>query len=196
MGELPLFPLRTVLFPEGRLALRIFEARYVDMVARCLRSTNRFGVVAIREGGEVGDATTYDYDTSAEIVDWDQEAGGMLGILSIGREPFRLVASRRDPDGLYVGSVEWPDVVARRPLPSAYEPLAELLKRLIEPLPLYRGAATAFDDAAWVGARLVELLPLELPFKQALLELEDPERLLEQLATALRQPGGGRMRGS
>src|SRR5690554_6125759 len=111
MGDLPLFPLQTVLLPGGRLALRVFEPRYLDMVARCLRETNRFGVVAIRDGAEVGAATTHDYGTSAEIVDWDQGPQGMLGIVAAGREPFRLVASRRQADGLYVGTVEWLDVV-------------------------------------------------------------------------------------
>ena len=93
MSELPLFPLQTVLLPDGLLPLRVFEPRYVDMVARCLRGANRFGVVAIREGAEVGAATTYDYGTSAEIVDWHQEPGGLLGILAVGREEFHY--SRR-----------------------------------------------------------------------------------------------------
>ena len=185
MGELPLFPLQTVLLPQGRLALRVFEPRYVDMVARCLRGTNRFGVVAIREGAEVGPATMHEHGTSAEIVDWDQEAGGMLGILAAGREPFRLVASRREPDGLYVGSIEWLEAPAPVPLAAGHEPLVALLRRLLEPLPLYRGIAGSFDDAAWVGGRLIELLPLGLAFKQSLLEIADPEERLERLAAAL-----------
>jgi Lon protease-like protein len=190
MSELPLFPLQTVLLPEGRLPLRVFEARYVDMVARCLRTTNRFGVIAIREGAEVGAASTYDYGTSAEIVDWDQQPGGMLGIVAAGREPFRLLGARREPDGLYVGEVEWLAAPARVPLPSAHEPLAALLKRLLEPLRLYQDVPSPFDDAGWVGARLIELLPLALALKQSLLELADPERRLERLAAVLeRQPG-------
>ena len=154
MSELPLFPLQTVLLPDGRLALRVFEARYLDMVARCLRGENRFGVIAIREGAEVGAATTYDSGTSAEIIDWHQEPGGLLGILAAGRTAFRLVATRREVDGLYVGEVAWLDPLPPQPLPREHEPLAELLERLIEPLPLYRGIAAAFDDAVWVGARL------------------------------------------
>ena len=97
MSELPLFPLQTVLLPDGLLALRVFETRYLDMVARCLRGANRFGVVAIREGAEVGAATTYDFGTSAEIVDWHQQQGGLLGILAAGRESFRLRETRRKP---------------------------------------------------------------------------------------------------
>lgn len=185
MSELALFPLQTVLLPEGRLGLRVFEPRYVDMVARSLRGANRFGVVAIREGAEVGPATMYDRGTSAEIVDWHQEPGGLLGILAEGREPFRLLATRREPDGLYVGSVEWLGVPPRVPLPAVHEPLAALLRQLLEPLSLYSGAARSFDDAAWVGGRLVELLPLALELKQSLLELEGPEQRLERLAAAL-----------
>jgi Lon protease-like protein len=191
MSELPLFPLQTVLLPDGLLALRVFEPRYVDMVARCLRGVNRFGVVAIREGAEVGAATTYDYGTSAEIVDWHQEPGGLLGILAAGREPFHVQAPRREPDGLYVGSVTWLESVPSQKLAPAHEPLAALLERLIESVPMYQGVATRFDDAAWVGGRLVELLPLELTLKQSLLETRDPFARLERLAAAVEPRDSG-----
>jgi len=191
MNELPLFPLQTVLLPDGLLALRVFEPRYVDMVARCLRGTNRFGVVAIREGAEVGAATTYDYGTSAEIVDWHQEPGGLLGILAVGRESFQLLATRREHDGLYVGSVTWLDSTPSPKLPPAHEPLAALLERLLEPLAMYRGVAAPLDDAAWVGGRLAELLPLKLDLKQSLLETRDPLERLERLASIL-EPRDGR----
>ena len=196
MSDLPLFPLQTVLLPDGLLALRVFEPRYVDMVARCLRGANRFGVVAIREGAEVGAATTYDHGTSAEIVDWQQEQAGMLGILAAGREPFRLLATRREPDGLYVGSVEWLEREPKQKLAPPHEPLAALLQRLIEPLALYRGVAASFDDAAWVGGRLVEILPLALEFKQSLLETRDPSARLARLAAALEPRDGGSHLGS
>jgi Lon protease-like protein len=186
MSELPLFPLQTVLLPHGPLALRVFEPRYVDMVARCLRGANRFGVVAIREGAEVGDATTYDFGTSAEIVDWSQEKGGLLMIVARGRDPFRIDATRREADGLYVGRVTWLTAPPPQPVPPRYAALAVLLERLIEPLPLYRASPAAFDDATWVGARLIELLPLALPFKQSLLELADSALRLERLAMALK----------
>jgi Lon protease-like protein len=191
MSELPLFPLQTVLFPDGRLALRVFEPRYLDMVARCLRGENRFGVIAIREGAEVGVATTYDFGTSAEIVDWQQESGGMLGIVAAGRTTFRLIATRRERDGLYVGEVAWLQPLPAQPLPPLHAPLAALLERLIEPLPSYRGVAPVLDDAVWVGGRLIELLPLELTLKQSLLETADALQRLERLAAALRRSPDG-----
>jgi uncharacterized protein len=185
MSELPLFPLQAVLFPAGRLALRVFEARYLDMVARCLRGENRFGVIAIREGTEVGAATTYEVGTSAEIVDWQQESGGLLGILAAGRTPFRVRATRREADGLYVAEVDWLEIPPPQALPPAHAPLAALLEKLMTPLPLYRGVAPALDDAVWVGGRLIELLPLELAFKQSLLETADALQRLDRLAAAL-----------
>jgi hypothetical protein len=192
MSELPLFPLQTVLLPAGRLALRVFEPRYLDMVARCLRGDNRFGVIAIRQGSEVGvPTTTYKTGTSAEIVDWHQESGGLLGILAAGRTPFRLRTTRREPDGLYVADVDWLEALPPQPLPSLHEPLAALLERLMEPLPLYRGVAQALDDAVWVGGRLIELLPLGLAFKQSLLETADALQRLDRLAAALKSSGEG-----
>ena len=198
MTDLPLFPLQTVLFPDGRLALRVFEARYVDMVARCLRGANRFGVIAIREGAEVGAATTYDVGTSAEIVDWQQESGGLLGILAAGRSPFRVLTVRREADGLYVAGVDWLEPLASQPLPPRHAPLAALLQRLLTPLPLplYAGVVPALDDALWVGGRLIELLPLELAFKQSLLETADALQRLDRLAALLEasragETGGG-----
>jgi Lon protease-like protein len=123
MSELPLFPLQTVLLPEGRLALRVFETRYVDMVARCLRGENRFGVIAIREGAEVGSATTFERGTSAQIVDWLEESRGLLGILAVGRTPFRLRASRRET-AIPVSSTDAPCAARdrRRPITARATP--------------------------------------------------------------------------
>jgi Lon protease-like protein len=184
-NELPLFPLKTVLFPGGPLQLRVFETRYLDMVARCLRGQNRFGVVAIRQGGEVGAATWHDVGTAAEIVDWHQESGGLLGVVAVGRETFRVEQSHRQADGLYVGEVAWLPSLPTRALPPAHAALAVLLRSLLAPLPAYRGCATAYDDAVWVGCRLAETLPLALPVKQSLLETQDALVRLERLAAVL-----------
>jgi len=186
--ELPLFPLGTVLLPDGPLALRVFEPRYLDMVARCLRGANRFGVVAIREGAEVGAALPYDVGTSAEIVDWQREESGLLMIVAHGRDSFRLLQTRRQDDGLYVGTVEWLDPLPPSELPSEHAPLAALLRRLVAAWPLYGALPQKLDDAVWVGSRLIELLPLALPRKQALLEARDAGARLDELAAALRSP--------
>jgi Lon protease-like protein len=182
--EIPLFPLKAVLFPGGPLRLRIFEPRYIDMVARCLRADNCFGVVAISRGAEVGEAEMFGAGTLAEIVDWHQD-GALLGIVAVGREGFRLESTWRQPDGLYVGRAALREREPRRPLAEAHAPLAALLRKLLDALPSYRSVEPAYDDAVWVSYRLVEVLPLPLPEKQELLELGDSYARLERIAASL-----------
>ena len=104
--EVPLFPLRTVLFPGGPLPLRIFEQRYLDMISSCLKRDEPFGVVLIRSGSEVGSAEVYDSGTLARITDWYQGSDGLLGITATGTDRFRIRSSSRQPDGLLIGDVE------------------------------------------------------------------------------------------
>jgi Lon protease-like protein len=108
----------------------------------------------------------------------------------MGRESFRLEASRREPDGLYVGRVAWLPEPAAVALPSQRAPLVTLLRSLIDEAGVYRDLPRVFDDAAWVGARLAEILPLSPARKQALLEMADPLARLEQLAAVLTPPPG------
>jgi uncharacterized protein len=183
-AELPLFPLSTVLFPGGPLNLRIFETRYLDMVASVLRGDNRFGVVAIRSGSEVGEAEMFTVGTTAEIVDWEDN-GGLLSIKAVGRDSFTIEASHRRPDGLYVGRVKWLAEPPATPLPPEHSKLKSLLETLIKQLPIYAGLPPAYDDAVWVGARLAEILPFTLPLKQSLLEMRDPLPRLDKIAAGL-----------
>jgi len=191
MGDaLPLFPLKAVLFPGGPLALRVFEPRYLDMVARCMRGSNRFGVVAIRQGEEVGAVSMYEVGTTAEIVDWHQEEGGMLGILAIGRQMFRLGATKREADGLYTGAIDLLPNESPVLLPPEHVPLVALLKRMLGSLPLYRGIEPSFNNAVWVAARLAEVLPLPLASKQLLLEAPDALTRLDHIAADLAKDRG------
>jgi len=90
--EIPLFPLGTVLFPDGVLPLKLFEARYLDMAARCMRANAPFGVCLIREGGEVGTpAVPHGVGAIARITGWDMDKPGLLFITTRGGERFRIV---------------------------------------------------------------------------------------------------------
>lgn len=180
--ELPLFPLGAVLFPGGPLSLRIFEPRYLGMVSRCMREGHGFGVVLIDSGSEVGEAQFVAIGTLAEIVDWHRRRDGLLGIEAQGRERFRVVRSRRQADGLYVGDLERLPREPKIAFPEAFEALRGLLRSLLDELSApYARITPDFDDASWVGYRLAELLPLSGPARQALLELDDPLERLEAL---------------
>ncbi len=188
---MPLFPLTTVLFPGGPLPLRLFEPRYLDMVGRCMRQEEPFGVLLLSGGAEAGGQTvvrTEDVGTLATIVDWYQGADGLLGITALGGERFRLLAMQRQADGLNVGDIE---VLAKDPavaLPARYALMAELLRAIIDDLgKLYECVDKHYADASWVGFRFAEILPLSNSQKQLCLQMTDPIARLEYLQPLLRQ---------
>jgi Lon protease-like protein len=188
MKPVPLFPLNTVLFPEGLLPLRIFETRYIDMIRECLRGGGSgFVVVSIRDGSETSAEVQFSaLGTRAEVIDWEQRPDGLLGILACGRERVRVLTHERRPDGLLVGEVEpvreWPAL----DLPLEYASLAGLLERLLDQLGTpWSHLKRKIGDSAWVAGRLAELLPLELQVKQALLEEDDPLQRLQRLRSAM-----------
>ena len=184
---LSLFPLHTVLFPGGPLPLRIFETRYTDMVRRCTREQQPFGVLLIQEGEEAGPvATTATVGCSARIADFFTMQDGLLGISCVGERKFQVRRVWRAADGLNLGEVSWLDSEPQLPLPEEYAKLGETVQRAVEELAeQYQHVEKKFDDAAWVGWRLTELLPIELNDKQALLELDDPMARLEALMSLM-----------
>ncbi len=183
MASIPLFPLNIVLFPGGPLPLRIFETRYVDMVRACMREARGFGVVLIRSGNEVGPAETYGVGTIAKITDFDQLPGGLLGLSCVGVERFRIVETSVAKDGLNLGEVEYLAPEPAVGVPPRHVRLAELLRTVLPQLgEVYGGIGMRLDDAAWVGHRLAEILPIHAYEKQSLLELDDPIQRLDLLA--------------
>lgn len=184
VDEIPLFPLDTVLFPGGPLALRIFETRYLDMVSRCMKGGQGFGVCLIDAGRQTGAARVHEVGTLARIRDWSQGEDGLLHILALGERRFRMKSARTQEDGLNLGTVEWLEPDLRLPLPEEREPLAELLREITQQVGgPYAALEPDYRDSAWVGGRLAELLPISLPQRQYLLELSDPLKRIEILAT-------------
>ncbi len=170
----PLFPLNTVLFPGGPLPLRVFEPRYLDMISRCMKDDTAFGVLLIRDGQEVGPVTTHEIGTLATIVDWYQGSDGLLGVTAIGTKRFRLLAARRQDDGLNVGDVELMAAPEPIPLPAEFSGLPHILESVMNDLGrLYENLERRFDDATWVAHRFVEILPIGLEQKQVWLESDD-----------------------
>jgi Lon protease-like protein len=184
---IPLFPLHTVLFPGGPLPLRIFETRYTDMVRRCTREQLPFGVLLIQDGDEAGVvATTATVGCTARIADFHTLHDGLLGISCVGERRFRVHRVWRAGDGLNMGEISWLPDVPELPLPADYAHLADTVRRALDDLAEhYEHVEKKFEDAAWIGARLAELLPIELTDKQALLELDDPIERLEALLTVV-----------
>lgn len=195
--ELPLFPLQTVLFPGGLLSLKVFEARYLDLVAACLRDKRTFGVVALRTGSEVRrDDRPVSFETTgvlAELLDVDSTQPGILHVRCRGTQRFRVATPRQQADGLWVATTtaiaDDPVVAPSEPTIGSVRGLANAIAALKaqgdEPfLPPFR-----FDDAGWVANRWCEILPISLAAKQKLMELEDPQVRLQLVDEFLRSRG-------
>jgi len=184
-SNLPLFPLNTVLFPGGRLPLRIFEQRYMDMAKACLKDGSPFGVCLIREGSEVGEpAIPADVGTLARITTWDMPQLGVLQVLAVGSQRFRIRERRVAPGGLARGDVELMDADQDAAIPESCARCVKILQRVVDEQPdLLEPPQMA--SASWVGSRLAELLPLPLEAKQELLELTDARARLERINALL-----------
>ena len=188
---LPLFPLKTVLFPGGVLPLKVFEQRYVTMTKACLQDDKPFGVCLLTRGNEVAGHSVTEFapvGTLASIVSWDMPQLGILHLKAEGTTRFRVHSHAAADDGLMVGQVTAISPEPPLALPDSHRPLAKLLELLIDRLGReHFPAALALGDASWVGYRLAELLPLPLSIKQSMLEINDCEVRLEALARFLRQ---------
>ena len=106
---IPLFPLNTVLFPDGRLALQVFEVRYLDMIKRCIAGSEEFGVVALAQGEEVRKPGQPEaiapIGTLARIVDWTAPLPGLMHITCLGTQRFRVESAGQLKHGLWMGNI-------------------------------------------------------------------------------------------
>lgn len=189
--EIPIFPLNTVLFPGGRLPLRVFEQRYMDMAKTCLRDDLPFGVCLIKEGEEVGaPAVPEQVGCLAKVTHWDMPHLGILTLDTLGVQRFAIEEQRTLENGLIVAKVVSVSPEAPQSLPDTLSACAQVLRGIIEKVgEIHFQAPLQFDDAVWVGYRLVEVLPLKSIVKQKMLEMNDPIARLQILQTFLVKQG-------
>jgi len=183
--ELPIFPLGSVLFPGGTMALKIFETRYMDMAKVCLKNALPFGIALIVDGKEAGaPATPHRIGTTARIADWDMPDLGVLRVSVKGEARFRIIEQHIEKNGLIVATVESIAADVEAVADShEFEACAQFLKKVILQI---NGTQHLQDDAmlmdaSWVSFRLTELLPFSGTIKQKMLELTDARMRLEVL---------------
>ncbi|PKM27577.1 MAG: ATP-dependent protease [Gammaproteobacteria bacterium HGW-Gammaproteobacteria-13] len=185
---LPLFPLNTVLFPGCMLDLQIFEARYLDMISRCMKQGQGFGVVCIIDGAEVGEAAGQFSAIGCEalIRDFQQRPNGLLGIRVEGGRRFRVQRAQVLPDQLTLAEVEWLDEQPEQPLEAEHADLAALLGALsAHPLVASLGMPSAPAGQEALANQLAYLLPLDAEQKLQLLETPEVQLRLELLQQLL-----------
>ena len=131
----------------------------------------------------MGETDTYEVGTLATITDFHQLPDGLLGLSCVGQQRFGIQARSRQADGLHLAEVQWLDAEPAVPVPSRHARLPELLRAVLPQLgEVYTGIQMRLDDAAWVGHRLAEILPIPLGDKQSYLEMDDPVERLDRLA--------------
>ena len=201
MSAIPLFPLHTVLYPDGYLPLQIFEVRYLDMVKRCIEHKEDFGVVALVQGDEVRKPDQHEtlcaVGTMAHIGEWKALMPGLMQLRCSGRQRFRIVAAEQLKHGLWMADVSPIEDDLHVPIPSDQQDVADSLGILIQTLQ-ERGippdqmpmqAPYRLQEAGWVANRWCELLRLSLAQKQLLLAQENPVLRLELVQDVMVEHG-------
>lgn len=178
---LPLFPLGATLFPGGRLGLKVFEQRYIDLAKARIADGELFGVITLTGGAEVGAEQTFaKVGTAARVLSFDMPQAGIFLLDVVGEDRFEVVRAKAEKSGLQRAVVRWIPEETRVKLPNAYAELGTILSQVMgrageakfaEPFDL--------EDATWVGSRLVEILQLPPSIKQSLLEINDAELRLK-----------------
>jgi Lon protease-like protein len=194
VADLPLFPLRTVLFPGGLLELKIFETRYLDLMSLCLREQAPFGVVALKSGHEARQASErvelHEVGTLAELIDVDSAQVGILHVRCRGGTRFAVGATRQEKDGLWRAETT---AIGDDPPTAPAASHADIVKSLADAIAtLAAQDARPFlephrlDDAGWVANRWCEILPFPLEAKQRLMALQDPLARLDVVDSLVR----------
>ncbi|SER65118.1 hypothetical protein SAMN03159444_04694 [Pseudomonas sp. NFACC02] len=191
--SLPLFPLNAVLFPGCVLDLQIFEARYLDMIGRCMKQGEGFGVVCITEGSEVGDVPEGFSQIGCEalVTDFQQQDNGLLGIRVVGGRRFRVVEAQTQRDNLLLAEVEWLEEPDERPLQEEDEDLVALLAALAEhPMVAALNMGLTASGQQSLSNQLAYLLPFAEEDKIELLEIDDAEERLDAIQDLLDEMQG------
>ncbi|WP_048441176.1 LON peptidase substrate-binding domain-containing protein [Caenimonas sp. SL110] len=201
LQSLPLFPLGTVLFPDGVLPLRIFEVRYLDMIGRCHKAGAPFGIVSLTQGNEVrqpGATESFaNVGTLATISHFETPRPGLMMIRAHGAQRFRITSRDQLKHGLWIADVQGLAVDMAVPIPDDLKITATALSRLIDSLQQKADAPGQLpiegpyrlDDCGWVANRWCELLPLGVQLKQRLMELDNPLVRLELVSDVLARTG-------
>ena len=180
---LPLFPLGTTLFPGGRLGLKVFEQRYIELAKARIADGELFGVITLTDGGEVGAEQTFaTVGTAARVLSFDMPQAGIFLLDVVGEDRFEVLHAKADKSGLQQATVRWIPAEKKVKLPNTYLELSTILSQIMGQAGDAR-FAEPFDleDATWVGSRLVEILQLPPSIKQSLLEINDAELRLKTL---------------
>lgn len=197
---MPLFPLSTVLFPDGVLPLQVFEVRYLAMISRCITDHTPFGVVLLTHGQEVRRPEVEQErfvtaGTVAQVTDTASETPGLLQVMCRGGARFEVITAEQRVDGLWMAEVRLVEQDLPVRIPAELQGAADALDRVLgamHDVPRQRWPVHPpfrLDDCGWVANRWCELLPLPNQQKHQMLMLDNPVIRLELLHDVLDEHG-------
>ncbi|MCW8330800.1 LON peptidase substrate-binding domain-containing protein [Photobacterium sp. SDRW27] len=175
MSGMALFPSSHHLLPGGRLEVTIAEEKYLRMIKQSLKAERSFALCMLNEGEEHDEIKKIPaIATEAEVIDFNNAGNGLLSVILEGKQKVRLIAIRIEEDGLlYADYLLYPNWLTE-PIDESTLCLAEKLKLFYATMPeigsLY--PTPSYDDITWVSQRWVEILPLEVQYKQLLITQE------------------------
>ncbi len=180
-SDIPIFPLKSIILPGGQFPLRIFERRYLDMTRDCLKYNSGF-VIALTKTDSEYISSVYDYACYVEIVDWSQLDGGLLGITVEGKKIVKLDDYSLNDSNLLIGDAVEINIGVDYLIPQKYQILSKFYKKIYPEIKAYIFHINPkYNDANWLGFRLIECLPIELDDKADLISMQEPLDRLERI---------------
>jgi len=186
-NNIPLFPLSIVLFPKGRMSLKIFEQRYLDLVSRCMKTNTGFGIVWLKQGGEVSrpgqkELSFGEIGTYARIVDWDSLPNGLLGITIEGEETFRVYDMELQADQLVTAEVDYQPAEPAVMWDNFHQHFLDVLNALlVHPHAKSLGLQYDENNTLEIANILVQLLPVSEIVKYEVRCMEAIEQRLTRI---------------
>jgi hypothetical protein len=183
--HVPLFPLSSHVFPEGRMALRIFEPRYIRMIKDVCRADAGFVVCMINAAGnKINNTYIFPLGTFCKVIDFDMLEDGLLGVTIEGQYCVSIGEIETQFDDLRVAECEKSMIWQSDAHVSELSPMNVRLKEVFDSYPeiseLYD--EVKFDDPVWVVNRWLELLPVGAEQKQHFMAQQDYEKVVKYLA--------------
>tara|TARA_B100000035_G_C21017360_1_gene562559 strand:- start:153 stop:755 length:603 start_codon:yes stop_codon:yes gene_type:complete len=179
--DIPIFPLKSIILPGGQFPLKIFERRYLDMTRDCLKNNTGF-VIALTKKDSDYISSVYDYASYVEIVDWSQLDGGLLGITVEGKNIVKLSNCKLNECNLLKGNAEEVIYDIDYLVPQKYQILSKFYRKIYPEIKAYIfHIKPKYNDANWLGFRLIECLPIELNDKADLISMQEPLDRLERI---------------
>jgi Lon protease-like protein len=179
--NIPIFPLKSIILPGGQFPLRIFERRYLDMTRDCLKTNSGF-VIALTKRDADYITSVHDYACYVEIIDWSQLDGGLFGITVEGKKIVTLSNCELNEGNLLLGHAQEIESCIDHLIPAKYQILSKFYRKIYPEIKAYIfHNKSKYNDANWIGFRLIECLPIEICDKADLIATSEPLDRLEKI---------------